>query len=249
MICYLNGQKIDLPTTRKNCLGSGTEGTVYQYQNTAIKIYHDYVIIGRRELKDNIYKNIETTRIIPPQYSVTDLYYRYIGHSQKLIEKGTVFSKKSIDMPCQNVISNFRLLEDDSVMFAQNFVLMDDVIHNIIDNGTLYFIDTGCYEIANLDSIKENRALARQLCIEEPNTITSSDELEYRLKLKNLATCYDTIWANIERNIKFSNKKLRTLKRKIIDDLDQTNVNNRLSSVLNDYMKKDDTIRTLVKRM
>lgn len=248
MICYLNNQEINLNTAKKNCLGSGVEGSVYRYQNKAIKIYHDYVIIGKREIRDNAYKSIKTTRIITPEESVTDLYGRYIGHSQELIEKRKLFSKSFIDMPRSKVISNFRLLEDDSILFSKNFVLMDDVPHNTIDNGTLYFIDTGCYRLVSLSIIKEDRQIKNNLGLEESSDITNK-ELERRLKIKNLDTCYVAIWENIKRNLKFSTQKLNKLKKRIVEDLDQSSEDSRLSKILDDYMRPDDTIRTLVKRM
>ena len=243
MICYLNGQEIELSKR----IGSGIEGVVYRYQDKAIKIYKNYRLHDRKtEIRDKILKSLETNRIMIPEELVTDEYGFYLGYSIPFIPKN-VFRRKSVDIPSHIAIKNFRLLEKDSVMLANNFVLMDDTIHNVIDNGTLYFIDSGYYRFIDKDSYNDNIYISQVLGVKD-NINLGEDLIKKALTIKNLDLCYSTIWANIEKKIIFRRNNLNNLKLRVINAM-HDEPNKKLSDVIERYIKPEESIRNYVKRM
>ena len=122
MICYIDGQKIRLDIGNlKNYLGSGVEGKVFRYKNQAVKIYYDYVEHDKKEQKDCFFTTIKTDRIIPPRKIVRDVNGKYLGYANEIIERRRIFQPSSVDAIKQQVVNNFRLLENDSLAFANNF--------------------------------------------------------------------------------------------------------------------------------
>ena len=153
MICYIDNQKINLDISNlKNYLGSGVEGKVFRYKDQAVKIYYDYVDREKKEKKDCFFTTIKTDRIIPPRKIVRDVDGKYLGYANEVIKKREIFKHSSVDVTKEQVVNNFRLLENDSLAFANNFCLMHDVFYNRRDNGTLYFLDTSSYVIISREN-------------------------------------------------------------------------------------------------
>ncbi len=249
MICYIDNQKINLDISNlKNYLGSGVEGKVFRYKDQAVKIYYDYVDREKKEKKDCFFTTIKTDRIIPPRKIVRDVDGKYLGYANEVIKKREIFKHSSVDVTKEQVVNNFRLLENDSLAFANNFCLMHDVFYNRRDNGTLYFLDTSSYVIISRENSFYKIDIPLILKDIDENNITD-ETIKKSIRIQNLDICYTVIWKNIENLLLFNKKKLALLKKRIDSDLNQFDESSRLSNLFADYMTSSDTIRSLVKKM
>lgn len=124
-------------------IGKGTEGKVYKYKDSAIKIYYNNVKNNHEE-SDSILKTIKTEYIILPKTEVYSLFGNYRGHQMKYMDFSS--NKSFVDTKVQEFSDSLHVLidEDISAISSENF-LMYDMGWNMRFNGKMYIIDSGRY--------------------------------------------------------------------------------------------------------
>lgn len=132
-------------------IGKGTEGKVYKYKDSAIKIYYNNVKNNHEE-SDSILKTIKTEYIILPKTEVYSLFGNYRGHQMKYMDFSS--NKSFVDTKVQEFSDSLHVLidEDISAISSENF-LMYDMGWNMRFNGKMYIIDSGRY--VHIDKARE----------------------------------------------------------------------------------------------
>lgn len=132
-------------------IGKGTEGKVYKYKDSAIKIYYNNVKNNHEE-SDSILKTIKTEYIILPKTEVYSLSGNYRGHQMKYMDFSS--NKSFVDTKVQEFSDSLHVLidEDISAISSENF-LMYDMGWNMRFNGKMYIIDSGRY--VHIDKARE----------------------------------------------------------------------------------------------
>lgn len=147
--------KIDDKTYKINLdeltnIGHGTEGTVYEFNDMAIKIFNSTRIKYGYSLSENKFKTmckIPLDRFIMPNsliYEKKNNTYKFVGHTMNLLKNklplNNLFSKD-----IKEFINEIKLLESDIEVLSDYKIKMYDFLNNFYYNGKLYIIDTSYY--------------------------------------------------------------------------------------------------------
>ncbi len=220
MIYVLGNKKIFLNPFK--LIGKGTEGKVYKYKDSAIKIYNkESIRMGyiNHEECDRIFSTMKTKFVIIPEDLIYGINQKYCGHKMKYID---LSSEKSIlDATKEDLSENIHeLLENDIPLISNNDFVMNDLDFNIRYNGKLYIIDSSSY--IHVD--KSNEVFYNQTEKILSNNIAYTKRALYNFVVKNSNEKITSIEEVNRTNFLFSNlenfdnllKKGETIKEYIL---------------------------------
>lgn len=165
----------------------GTEGTIYRYQDFALKIYHNKQRqLGLSEEEAKRLMNIKTARITLPQMLLYDEKKDYIGYAEPFFMN---YSKKLISkMKMKTWNKELEEINHDVAILSQNQVKLEDVSWwNYIYNGEIHLVDPGSYHFVSYEPKKvkeENKYIIDHFLLYDvliPNLSMTKKEQE-RLK-------------------------------------------------------------------
>ena len=155
----INNQIYKIDLNSLNVLGTGTEGSVYEYNNAALKIFNPTRIKYGYALSENKFKlmsNISLDRFILPDelvYEKKRNSYKFVGYTMKLL-KNKLPINHLFSLNLKEVINEIKLLESDVDVLSDYGIKMFDFMKNFYYNGKLYIIDTSYYiECADIEDV------------------------------------------------------------------------------------------------
>lgn len=155
---YINNQPIKVNKLFYNRLGKGQEGSVYQFQDKAIKIYKmKNGKIKRFPQYVNYEKtiqmsNLKLNRFNKPLDAVFNKNNQFCGHTMDLI----LGNGNIIDMSWETFLEELALLEKDIKQLTKAFFRIKDVHQdNIKINKRINILDCNSYELLD-QTIRQN---------------------------------------------------------------------------------------------
>lgn len=144
---YINNNPIELDISQSNKLGKGKEGSVYRFEDKAIKIYRMRTI-----RKFPYYINYEKTilmsglklhRFNKPLDAVFNKHNQFCGHTMELVlDSGNI-----LDMNTETLLTELNLLDKDSKTLTKTFFRIRDLhLDNIKIDDKINILDCNSYE-------------------------------------------------------------------------------------------------------
>lgn len=131
-------------------IGKGQEAKVYRKNDVAYKCYHLFRWCQCLTKEDvSFLEQIKTDCILLPQTTLYNVFGDFCGYTTRYIENLGLLH--FVNLPSDNVISNFHLLQNDAVVLGKNKVLVSDFmpkdlrVRNHSFHDGLYFVDPGRY--------------------------------------------------------------------------------------------------------
>ena len=171
-----NGKIVD--TNDMKVLGGNFEGMVYEYNGSALKVYHqnpDKIVLPQDTCND--FTKIKTNAILMPDNLVyaydenNQLYYR--GCGTKLVKGEIPLSEMWQTLSKDKLQQQGDILYDDLETLTNNNVEISDLecLGNFIYNGNMYFCDFGNFKFSTMPNLYNsnlnalNEALHSQLIL------------------------------------------------------------------------------------
>lgn len=134
-------------------IGEGSEGTIYQYEDYALKYFLDYSTLKNKVKKINKLKNLKLDNFCFPIDFVTN-NTAIIGYYMKFIDTRLSMNKFFETASLDEKIKFLKLQEELVKRAHQNNITICDLnlFNFLIDNEKLYAIDTDNYKIGNLEN-------------------------------------------------------------------------------------------------
>lgn len=147
-------------------LGENSEGTVYKYQDSALKVYHDRPAHMKFLLTEDICKHftqIKTKRILMS----TDLVFAYDANNQpyyrggrsKLVDKPVSLVEMWETLDSDSLKREDQILREDLNILTENKIVLSDLSTsgNFMYNQDkqMYFVDYGDYSIGTNYTIEQ----------------------------------------------------------------------------------------------
>ena len=155
---YINNQPIKVNKLLYNRLGKGKEGSVYRFEDKAIKIYK--IKNGKIKLfpqyvnyeKTMNMSNLKLHRFNKPLDAVFNKHNQFCGHTMDLI----LGNGYIIDMSIETFLEELALLETDIKQLTRSFFRIRDVHQdNIKINERINILDCNSYELLD-QTIRQN---------------------------------------------------------------------------------------------
>ncbi len=140
-------------------IDEGMEGTIYRFNDDALKIYCDFPRKDRLN-EDEAYKlsKIKTDRILLPKDLIYDENNKFIGYSTKFIEN--IDFKNASYLSVYDFCNEMDLVYKDLKLLNDKGVDVEDYsLYNLLFDGSIYFIDPGSHRFVNDDGLlhRDNR--------------------------------------------------------------------------------------------
>lgn len=184
----LKANKIELVSLP--VLGSGKEGTVYNYNGTALKIYKnnrpktlEFPEITKERI--DFLSSINTTNFIFPKKAVLDKNGIVIGTISTIITDEKPL-KNIFDADINIVLDSIKLIFKQIEILNANKILLNDINHNFIYNNSFYFFDSDTYSLYNHLSNPAYEQIVANANNERINDFFIINLLLYRLSKEKL---------------------------------------------------------------
>jgi len=143
----------------------GEEGRVYRDGDTAIKIYHkcpNKNVLNSKEIRQ--LSDINTQRVILPEEVVNGDGVR--GYTMPFIEGD---SESIYEMDKSVLVSELELLEEDLRLLGEEQIRIGDLRDSnyLSTEDYLFLIDSGDYEVTNVDCSKQNLDLFSEFFMQD----------------------------------------------------------------------------------
>ena len=148
MRLYIGTRLLDMNDEELDALylNEGSEGVIYKYNDTVLKIYKDNPLISKlsKEEIDEL-KNLKLKRFLVPSESLTDSDGNTIGYSSNYIHEDAFNKIFSMDA---NTLKDelYNLIDDVRTLSKNGFEIFDLHLSNLlVSDNKIYFIDPGSF--------------------------------------------------------------------------------------------------------